>query len=147
MTPKEHLIRSKLPWTNIIIWVKAPPSTSKVWSVYWVWLESGIWPKHYRQHQGSIILLINNELNLFLITLHTCASMTKTSAPQCPNSTSESKAGSKKSIWPGKSHICNQGQEQYLEWTLLLIWLLVWRNSMFWSHLKLHKWAIWNIYV
>ena len=80
-------------------------------SLAWEWLES--WPKPYRQHQGNIIPLINNELNLFLITLHTCASMTKTSAPQCPNSTSESKAGSKKSIWPGKSHICNQGQEQY----------------------------------
>ena len=35
----------------------------------------------------------------------TWASMTKMRAPQPPNMWSESKAGSRKSIWPGKSHI------------------------------------------
>lgn len=36
---------------------------------------------------------------------HTWASITKTRAPQWPNNTSESNAGSKKSICPGKSQI------------------------------------------
>ncbi len=38
-----------------------------------------------------------------LLWTRTCASTTKTSAPQLPNICAESKAESKKSIWPGKS--------------------------------------------
>lgn len=43
----------------------------------------------------------------------TCASMTKISAPQAPNIMSESNAGSKKSICPGKSHIWNWTKELF----------------------------------
>ena len=49
----------------------------------------------------------------FVRAKRTWASMTKTMAPQPPKIMSESNAGSKKSIWPGKSQTWNWTNELF----------------------------------
>ena len=164
---------SKIEWSYILVkwklrWILWRPWSSSSDTRSWISLvESILWSS-----ERPSTLWIKTSKNIFGLTLwalvtvrlsferasskSSCASITNTRAPHDPKMTSESKAGSKKSICPGKSQILkvyyrNKTKINIHSDVSIYIYTRAHRRVCKYYatpqfYLKLDKWATWNIY-